>query len=306
MSFKFNLNILKRFILLLAVPLLIYYLYKNYNELKQFTINVDYIYLPISFLLLLAASIILPVVWYLITKNLDCSLNFKETIRIRLISEIGKYIPGRVFGYGYLIIHYTNAGKDQLKVLNSSVYELYLATFSSFLFFTIIHLFTSFEIVDRYKLIFIIVSILGILSLHPILFQKISDIFCKIIKKERLVFNISYARILVILLSYTTYWLIFSLAFFFFVRAFTDIHFTSITYISGSFAISTFAGFLAFFMPAGLGAREGVLIYLLSILTGNSLAIIISISSRIWIILGDIVWFFGAILSGHLNNRNTQ
>jgi hypothetical protein len=36
------------------------------------------------------------------------------------------------------------------------------------------------------------------------------------------------------------------------------------------------------------------------------LAIIISISSRIWIILGDIVWFFGAILSGHLNNRNTQ
>lgn len=303
---KLNLKHLKAISGIFVFALLIFYIIKNYKELQHYSVNFNFKYLLASFMLLLVAGLIVPITWYLITKSISCSLDFKKSLRVRLQSEIGKYIPGRIFGYGYLIVYYKDAGKDQVKVFNSSIYELYLATFSSFLFFTIIHFFTSFKLVDSYRLVFIILSVLGILSLHPGVFRKISDLICKIIKKDRLVFKVSYARILGILLLYLCYWLIFSLAFFLFTKAFIDIHLINITYISGTFAISTFAGFLAFFLPAGLGAREGVLVYLLGILTGNTTAIIIAISSRIWIILGDIVLFIGAFLSGYSYKKNNS
>lgn len=297
MAFKINLNKIKRLFLLVAILIMVYYTLKNYNEIKQFTISINYKFLALSFIFLLGACFIVPVVWHLITLSLDCNLNFKETIRIRLISEIGKYIPGRVFGYGYLIIHYKEVGKDQIKLLNSSIYEIYLATYSAFLFFTLTLLPTSFQIFNTYKIGFIAISLLGIVSLHPWFFQKMSDLFCKIFRKEKIKYRISYPKILGFLTLYLLFWVVFSLAFFLFVRSFTEMSFKNILYLSGSFAISTFAGFMAFFLPAGLGAREGLLIYLLASLTGNILALVISVGSRIWLIIADIVFFLVASFS---------
>jgi hypothetical protein len=294
-----------KFVLTVGVLfLLVYFLRKNLRELEGYDFHVKIIYLIASSMLLLVALIILPGIWYFITQSLDCDLRFKQSLRIRLITEVGKYIPGRVLGYGYLIVHYKDAGKDQIKVLNSSIYELYLSTFSSFFFYTIIHLFTSFKMFNPFRIEFIIISILGILSLNPFFFQKMSDLICRLFKKERLVYKISYSRAIGTLLLYLGYWVIFSLAFFLFVKAFADIQFSNFLYISGSFAISAFAGFLAFFLPAGLGAREAVLIYMLGILTGNVTAIVISIGSRIWIITGDLILFCYALISTFINQRN--
>ena len=100
-----------------------------------------------------------------------------------------------------------------------------------------------------------------------------------------------------LLALYLLFWLIFSLAFFLFVRAFTEVTFADIPYLSGSFALSTFTGFMAFFLPAGLGAREGLLIFLLGAATGNTIAIVVSIGSRLWLIAADIFLFFIAVIS---------
>jgi len=279
---------------------LIYLISKNLNEIKEHRFNVNIIYLVPAFILLLASLFLLPILWYLITNVLKCNLRFFQTIRIRFISEIGKYIPGRILGYGYLMLQYNEAGKDKIRVLNSTIYELYLSTFSAFLFFTLILMFTSFQILDNFKTGFIVIAILGIISLHPWFFQKLSDIICKIFKKDKIQYQIKFTKIIFLLALYQAFWIILSLAFYFFVKAFTEIDFTQIGYLSGSFAISTFAGFMAFFLPAGLGAREGLLIYLLGFTTGNPLAILISIGSRLWLILTDSILFLIALLLGVL------
>jgi len=285
---------------------LIFLIKKNYSEIKQY----NYIFQPwqiaVSFILLLTSTLILPIIWYLITHNLQCNIKFANTLKVRLLSEVGKYIPGRVLGYGYLIIHYKEEGKDRLEVLNASIYELFLSTFSAFLYFTLTMLFTSFQILDAYKTLFVVVSIIGITFMHPWFFQKMSDMFCKLLRRERVKHQISFLRIIGLLFLYLIYWIIFSLAFFFFVRGFKDINISYIGYLSGSFAISTFAGFMAFFLPAGLGAREGLLFYLLGILLGNTLAIVISIGSRIWLILADALLFLAALSSNLYSRRQNR
>ena len=295
----------KTLLLLATIVLLIYLIRENLNELRNYEFRFDIGQLIISFALLLVATLILPIIWHQITLNLKCNIGFKQSIRARLISEIGKYLPGRVFGYGYLIVHYKEAGQDQLKVFNSSIYELYLATFSSFFFFTIIHLFTSFALLDKYRLVFSILALVGILSLNPFFFQRMSDLLCRVFKKDKIAYKMSFSRSFGLLMMYICYWVVFSFAFFTFVNAFIEIHISFIFYLSGAYAISTFAGLLAFFLPAGLGAREGVLIYLLSNLHGNIIAIIISVSSRIWQILADLVLFFWALISDFVSKRNS-
>jgi len=293
-SVKFVLKIVITAVVLLLIAFVIK---KNINELRIYDFSLDISSLILSFLVLIFSNLILAYIWFLITRNLLCNLGFFESVRLRLVSEIGKYFPGRVLGYGYLILKYKEAGKDQIRVLNSSVYELFLSTFSSFLFFSLMLLFTSFQLLNRFKFIFFIISIAGVIALHPWFFQKVSDLFCRAFKKEKILYKVSYTDTIKLLAFYLLYWLIFSFGFFYFVKAFTEVSSTDLVYLSGAFAISAFAGFLAFFIPAGLGAREGLLIYLLASVTGNTMAIIISLASRLWIIVVDLLLWGTSALS---------
>ena len=52
--------------------------------------------------------------------------------------------------------------------------------------------------------------------------------------------------------------------------------------MTGALAISSTLGLLALFAPSGLGVREGVLVYLLSLIMPSTVAVILSILTRLW------------------------
>lgn len=301
---KKNIKIaLQIFLTLLIIFILAYTVRRNYNEINKYTFKINIPSIVVSFLFLFAANITMAINWHIITKYNRCNISLPVAIRLRLISEIGKYIPGRVLGYGYLIIKYKEAGEEQIKVMSSSFYELFLSTFSAFLFFVANLLFKSFYVLDEYKIVFFGSSLLGFILIHPAFFRRLSYLFGKILKKNIEIFSISYLDVIKILLLYFIYWIIITFAFFYFVKSFISVDFENIGYLSGAFALSTLAGFLAFFVPAGLGAREGMMIYLLGFTTGNFFAIIISVSSRIWIIIGDFVLFLIVLFSSVFNKK---
>lgn len=293
-----------RYIIFVFALVLLGFLLRDYlKSLSQYKFEVRFGYLLLSFFLLSCATLLLPTTWFFITKLLGCELSFLRSVRLRLISEIGKYMPGRVLGYGYLVIQYKKSEKDTIRVLNSSIYEIYLCTISSFIFFTLVHLFTSYELLDPYRPLFILSSLLGLLSLHPWFFQIVSNLICKLFKRESIKYRISFKNAIVILFMYLVYWVIISIAFFFLVRSFSQLTVVDINYFAGAYAISSFSGFLAFFLPAGLGAREAMLIYLLSNLLGNALGVVVSLSSRIWIIVVDFVFFMLSLVGNYLTDR---
>jgi uncharacterized membrane protein YbhN (UPF0104 family) len=66
-----------------------------------------------------------------------------------------------------------------------------------------------------------------------------------------------------------------------------------ISFLVGALAFSNILGIVAIFAPSGLGVREGALVYLLSFIMPGSIAVIISILSRIWTTLIEMVLIGG-------------
>ena len=90
-------------------------------------------------------------------------------------------------------------------------------------------------------------------------------------------------------------WIIFGIAAYFLINSFYHIDLSQTVILCGIFAISVITGIVSFFVPVGLGVREGVLSYLLSSFIPVSAAILISLVMRVWIALGELVCFFVAL-----------
>jgi hypothetical protein len=63
----------------------------------------------------------------------------------------------------------------------------------------------------------------------------------------------------------------------------------SLAAVVGALCLSGIAGIAAFVVPAGLGVREGTLVWVLSPMTGTAAAVFIAVAARVWLTLADLV-----------------
>jgi len=130
--------------------------------------------------------------------------------------------------------------------------------------------------------------VLGFISLHPQVLQKILNGLLLRLKREQVSLSISYADILWILLVCIVCWVVGGIGFYFFVNAVYPVAPQYFLFLTGALAISSMLGLVAIFAPAGLGVREGTLVYLLSFVMAAPVAVIVSILTRIWMTLIEI------------------
>jgi glycosyltransferase 2 family protein len=79
-------------------------------------------------------------------------------------------------------------------------------------------------------------------------------------------------------------------AFYFFVSAFHPLEASALLPLTGSLAAATVIGFLVPLAPNGWGIREGILVFLLAQFVPTSVAVMVSVTSRIWLALVEAVW----------------
>lgn len=293
MSANKFLKLIKLLLTSVFVFFIIQYIFNNYQNLINYDFKINIYFLLISLFILIFSILYNLNLWHLITKIFKCNLDYSLSITKRINSELGKYLPGRVLGYGYLYLIYKRRKKNIQGFIISSYYELLLTTLASITLFSIIQNFIDYDYLKDYRLYFNAVGIFSFIIIHP----KIVEYLIKIlntIKSDKIITNHiknEYKNILIIYFGYLTIWFLFGFAFYILVNSITNVSDTGFLYWTGLFSVSSFAGFLAFFMPSGLGAREGILIILLSSIVGETTAIIISIVSRLWIISGDLILF---------------
>jgi len=282
LSVKYSLGII--IIIFISYNIYINAININYSKLK---INYAYILFSMSFII--AGQIIQYSVWQLITYFVKIKLNFLKTIKIRIYSELGKYIPGRVVLYGMLFYFYKQNNVSQKKIAFCSIFESLATLISAILVFFISIPFSNLELTNIYKIASISFFVLGLIVIHPKILQFLLNIVLKIFKKEPVIFELSYFKVLLIVILYSIIWLIFGFSFYFMINSFYSVSLSYYWFLTGAFAFSSFLGFLAFFVPAGLGVREGSIIIILSKVMAEPFSGIASIASRLLIIAGDII-----------------
>lgn len=272
-----------------ALGFLTVYLFKQFDEIKTFSYRVDYINLLGSMIFLLSYSFNNLLIWFFLTKTNNNHIDFSLTIVLRAFSEIGKYIPGKLWGYGYLINHYKKEGISIKNIAVCSLYEIILIVLSTCLIFIISFLFTNNELIYSYKVFAIILLVVFFIVIHPRIMQYFLNIALKIVKKEPVEIKLDYFNILKLILFYTCNWFIFGFAFYMMINSFYQLSLHHFFYLTGSFALASLAGFFAIFAPAGIGVREGILLILLQIIISSEVAIFISFLSRVWITLSEAI-----------------
>jgi len=291
-SVKKTLSIL---IVLIIFFILARILYLNIETLLRYEWHFKYPFLFASFLLLTLNYSIAAYVWTLILKMLGWNINFAQSFRITYLSAAGKYIPGRIWTYVSQIYLADKVGLPRRLTLVSMV--LMLVTYNGIAMLFFISTLLLWENIPK-GLVFILIplfSLLLLFVLHPKVLSKTVDFFLRFFKREKLELKVSYKNMLFLLGLLILDRVIFSTFAYLFINSFLTLDSISVIKFSGIFSVAVFLGMITFIAPAGLGVREGVQSYLMSLFIPISTAILIPLVIRICMTLGELVCFLIAL-----------
>lgn len=256
----------------------------------------------ISLILLFGGFLIDPLLWKVTIRD-KYPITYKDALISSGLYIFTKYIPGKVLiivgRAGYINKSY---GYPAKALIGRSLEGQLIAIFAGILTGAIA-LFQVELSMGQTAIVLIGISLLS-LVLFTSFFQKIGEgILSKILKKEIRIPQLSLSKIVRILPVYFLYWVILSLAFYFFSASFTH----ALPSVSAGFVFPmgvTF-GILAIIVPGGLGVREGVLAGFLHLIGFDlTLATSIALLSRGWYIIGELFLFIASIVTNSISKNN--
>ena len=265
--------------------------WNNWVQVREASFTFDPLSLLLSTILFAFSYFIQFWAWYLITVRLGIAISLRETVKSWFYSQLGKYLPGKVWillGRFYL---YGSKGKSK-KVISVALYfEAVIGVVAGGTLFLTALLFLeeSRSISSGKEPAWLILPFaLAVVFLYPRVLEKMFNLVLRLFRREPVTIALSYRDILWILLISLLAWIVGGLGFYVFVNGIFTVPSTRVLFLTGALAFSCFLGLMAVFAPSGLGVREGALVYLLSAIMPASVAVIVSILTRIWMTLIEI------------------
>jgi len=283
--------------------------WKDWSQVKDASFTFDVFLLFMSTLIFAFSYFVQIWAWYLITLKLGVALSAPDTLKSWFYSQLGKYLPGKVWLLLSRFYFYGSKGKSKKSVSIALYFEMATMIGAACLIFLAVLIFhkEKWSYCSWRQLGWLLpLVLLGFASLHPRVLQKISNWALVRFKREPLSFSFSYADILWILFVCIISWMVGGVGFYFFVDSVYPVTPDHIPFLTGALAISSTLGLIALFAPSGLGVREGALVYLLSFLMATPVAVIISVLTRIWMTLIEIGLIGVVYLIGRLQKREKR
>jgi len=288
-----NRNGLKVTIQVLIIGVVFYFLgkgvYKNWTQVSKYEWHLDYFQLIVSTAILLFALTLMVIIWRLILGRLGAELGFKKAWKIWFYSNMGRYIPGKVWQIVGMVYLCQKENISKIKT-TTSIFLAQALSIMSALFLMIVYLtfIGNKKVPHLIYLLFLLIPI-GLFAVYPSNLERLINFGLEILKKGKVTVSIKYSDILFALALYFGGWIIYGSAFYFFANSVYGLSHKLIPVISCIFATAYALGYLSFITPGGLGVREGILASLLSTFMPLPMATIISILSRVWFTLAELI-----------------
>lgn len=238
----------------------------------------------------LAASIVLlglymlgrSLVWHHLTGLLDGAIPVAKALTAWFYSQLGKYVPGKVFLYLGRLHYYSREGVGAGKVSLAFGLEL-VATFSASILTVLIAVLTvDAPGIERYRPIMIGALVAFLVILHPRILSAIVATAARIFKRSPFPITIGYGAMLRFVGLYVANWVVFGMALFVLINSFFPLDVDTILYLAGAFSFASMVGMIAVFVPSGLGVREGLLVLFLAQVMPTPVALAAALVARVW------------------------
>jgi len=260
----------------------------NWGKIKNYQWELNYLLLFCSFFLLSLVYLLLIKIWLSLLKKIGSKIPFWKMFKIWFISNLGKYLPGKVWTVLGMIFLLEKEGVSKRKGLTTAIIGQALSVLSALLLSFILLGYSLYDqMFSKNPIVFILILFFSIVVFliiaYPKLLEMVINLGLGISKKERISLELKSGELFLYLLFYILSWFLFGLAFMVFIKSIIPVSWNLYFSLTGAFAFSLTLGFLAVFVPGGLGVREGILVLLLSLYFPLPVATLLSIFSRLWI-----------------------
>ena len=279
---------LKRLFLVLVAVFLARYFYKNYDAYKNLDLSINWGVFLLAVLAYFIYKITLSTLWHYLTVLTGCAISLPKAITAYLYSILGKYIPGKVFMLMARIPAYQEEGKSISKVTVCFFVENICTLLGAGLLFLVSLFFFPNELLNQYRWGAVLLVIAFFVCIHPKVINFFLGFLEKKLKKD-LRIPITYPQMLKVVAMFFGNWLIVGVGFYILACSIFPIPASELLYAAGIFAVSCIIGILAVFSPSGLGVREGIMVLGLGLVMPTEYAVIISIVSRLWMSVSELV-----------------
>jgi len=284
---------LRRAITVLLIGATAYYLYvsvaRNLEDLRRFPWAVAPLRLVasvVSHVLVLAAGVW---VWGRVLDHFaHPPVRTGTLMRIWFVSNLARYIPGKIFQFVVAGQLATSAGLTGSVLLTSLV----MHTGFSLLAATVVSAWTligpTFPGVPAAPLAAGI-TLLCIAAVHPRLLNGVLGLAPRLLRKEVIRWNGTWLQGVVLVGYSVVTWAAYGVAYWLLIAALTPVPASSIGLLTGINAGSFLLGYVAL-TPAGIGPREFVMTNLLIPLVGGpGVGAVLAVASRLWTAVAEVV-----------------
>ncbi len=286
---------------ILLTSLVVYFVGKqlidNWSAVVTYRWKISYPLLAASFAMHLVTFALFAEVWCILMRGFGYQIPFRHGFKVAYIANLGRYIPGRIwplFGMIYLAkkINIT----QEAAVASWGVASLFAIPPSFLVALSVLAL--NPEMISP-QLSPYLGSGLHVLGLVTLLFSLLLvfvprltlsgvNTLMKMLKRPLIQLNLSVRLALLVYFGYMLCWIFYGIAFWLFVNSIAISPRIPLLSCIGAFVLAYQIGYFAVFTPGGLGARELVLIGVLSPYLGPASAGI-AVLARIWNTVSDIL-----------------
>ncbi len=246
-------------------------------------------------------------VWCQILEKHGYKIPFREISYLWSMSEMKRYVPGNLWSILGRAISFSEKGISKKDITLFYIIEAEILCIAA----AIVSLFSLpfliknfFPFIPRFTVPITAIAVLGLVLgyiFNQYLFSKLKGKYIVVLKK---IFpTISPFHIFTLLSIATTDLFFFGLGYYFTLTSFTILHPQLILEFIGFFVLSLIIGYLSFLTPAGFGVREGILIAGLSKYTSLANAGILSLFSRLILIISEVIFITLNIFLHKIHNK---
>ena len=258
----------------------------NWGALLPYIENINYMLFAASFAPLLAYIALVAAGWRMVLDGMSYKIGLGESIKIRTVSDLGRYLPGKIWCVVGRAFWCEKAGIPKRDAFVSTIIEIALNMASGLIIFII---FLPFMTISSALVIpaVIVLALAFFLLIEPRAFSSVANRVLRKLKMQEIEVRISRKKILLTLAYFVATWAVFGVSFYMFLNSFYAMPLASMGVMTGIFAFSFVIGFVVLIAPGGLGVREGVMSLLLAAFMPLPLAIAVSLLSRVWFMAGE-------------------
>lgn len=281
-----------RIALAAVIPIILLYfvgrsIWRQWDAIQAFAWHLDGRWLALSAVAFWADFVLLIVLWkafLLVVSNRTISTIV--AYKISALSNLGKYIPGKVWAFLGVVYFLKRRGFAASEALASTALHQAYTVVAGLLFVSAV---LGTEVWGRLPAVSVLVGLaLAVVVIYPSVFSFLLNRALALLKRDPLPYTLSFKRAFVLLIAYIGAWVLYGASFWCLLRG-IGLENPPFWSMAAAASAAYLIGFLALFAPGGLGVREGVLLVLIAPHLPAGLAATVVVIARVWITIVELV-----------------